>query len=218
MHGSNSSNLGEKGSEIDNLGEKNPGDGVDDDYCNIGVFISKEDQYTDCTLIHDDATLKTTIIDENGVKKEVDYKLKTLTKSEGKEEGRGTWQQNIYIVRDEHYVYQRCDKTLYERTKHVEEFKEKLPRPAYPTAPVDLTIYHVYTDKYHSKHDYYNDVLMSKGERFPKQLDQGHGWVFYIGNSFPRWNVSRTGGDRTTYYGWTGDVVDTSIGRIQLTW
>lgn len=43
MHGSNSSNLGEKGSEIDNLGEKNPGDGVDDDYCNIGVFISKED-------------------------------------------------------------------------------------------------------------------------------------------------------------------------------
>ena len=138
----------------------------------------------------------------------------------GRKECDGYWNQNVYRVIGRRKIYRRIDGTFYSVTIDTKKvFDHKLPRPDYPTIPFDCIVKHVYTDKYHSKIDYYNDVPLSKGSRIPKQLDQGYKWYLYIGDAFPRWDAKRTSPDRTQYYtSWDGTVITTDKGDIPLTW
>lgn len=149
----------------------------------------------------------------------IPYTELEVDEKDGGTEYDGLWKQMEYKVIICRRRYQRCDGSIYTKEEKRREFVRKLPKPSYPTIPFDCVVKGVYTDKYHSKHNYYNDVPLSKGDRIPKQLDQGHGWVFYIGYSFPTWDVNRTGPDRTTYYSsWDGTKIMTDKGPITLTW
>lgn len=176
-------------------------------------------RYDGYDLEHNDKEHKTTVKRGNTVVAVNNYRVKESHKDAMEEVYDGFWQQNVYKQIKNTILWERCDGTLHTEYFVEKVFDHKKPRPSYPMAPFDCTIMNVYTDKYHSKHNYYNDVPLMKGERLPKQLDQGHGWVFYIGDAFPLWNCRRTGGNRTQYHEWSGQEVEIQgYGRIRLTW
>lgn len=175
-------------------------------------------RYDGYDLHHDDKQHKTTVMKGSTVVTEVPYKIKQKTIDRTEEVFEGFFNQNVYKQHKHIDTYTRCDKSVYTETYMEKIFDRKLPKPSYPMAPRDCIVKDVYTDKYHSKHNYYNDVPLLKGERFPKKLEQGHGWRFYIGDSFRAWLCNRTGGDRTTYCEW-GDVVKIEgYGEVPLIW
>ena len=153
---------------------------------------------------------------------EIEIRYKELEKDIKGErvEYEGLWKQDEYKITTYKIRYQRYDGSIFTTEGEKKEFVKKLPEPVYPTIPFDCVVKNVYTNKYHSIHNYYNDVPLSKGDRIPKQLDQGHGWVFFIGYSFPTWDCNRTGPDRTTYYSsWDPAItIETDHGPITLTW
>lgn len=184
-------------------------------FCLLNIFLSMtdgDDEYT-IDFFNDNSTiapnmevslnnniLKGVLLYCNRPLPKDDIKSVTMIKTEVVSTS-GLWNQNVkqrlHIQIDVVKGFTRTQKVV------IVEYDTKKPRPAYPTAPYDLTASRVWREKYHGTCQYVTwDV--KKGEKLPVKVEFGHHWRFYP--------------ERTTYATWDGSRYYTTTGYIDLIW
>ena len=118
----------------------------------------------------------------------------------------GFFDQDVYKIEEHTNTYVNKDGVTYTETSDVEVFSHKKPKPQHPICTREMDC-ECYLDKLGGKWGKNEFIPLSPGDRFPKVIDIGHGWVWLIGDEFPRYNVKRDRSRNYTQYFTWGDSV-----------